>query len=268
MGSKFQKKSNSCGFKRKEQAALDSAVNAIEKHIPITPCGSFTAKDIAITTVGMAIKQLSPTEMCKLPDLKLPSGTTYRTCTNTIDYDILIENNPSLFQEYARQFIKPGRFYTYAIDEVTEPYYGEIVPENEDFIVGGKQKKSTNYFYSYISLYVTVRNRRVTLAVFPVRNSISKLTYIRQFIEIIKKLNCGINVLLLDRGFFSAEIFHFLKNEQILLIMPVKVVGEKMKALLAHKEVREFKYTLYLGNAEAEEITIRRYTTYICKKNG
>ena len=122
------------------------AVSAINAHITITPCGTFTSEDIITTTVGMALNRGSPTSICRVPDLKFPSCTTYHTCTNSLEYDDLEENNVELFQEFSHQFLNKGRYYTFAIDEVNDPYYGEKVPENEDFIVGGKQKKSTNYF--------------------------------------------------------------------------------------------------------------------------
>jgi putative transposase len=268
MGSKFQKKSNSSPFKGKERKTVAMAVEAIKGHITIMPCGTFTHEDIITTTVGMALNKSSPTSICKIPDLKFPSSTTYRTCIDTIGYDELMENNASLFLEFAHQFLFKGRHYTFAIDETNDPYYGEKIEENEDFIIGGKQKKSTNYFYSYVSLYVTIRNRRVTLAVFPVRKSQSKVSNIKQFIEIIRKEGYNIRVLLLDRGFYSAEIFHYLQSEGIPHIMPVKAYGKKLKGLLAQKEIREFKYTIYENGKNPQEIAIKRYTSRRTKKDG
>ncbi len=38
-------------------------------------------------------------------------------------------------------------------------YYGTTSGENEPFIIRSKRKKSTNEFYSYVTLYVTTKDR-------------------------------------------------------------------------------------------------------------
>jgi len=192
--------------------------------------------------------------------LDFPSGTTFRNCIDTIDFESIINNNAALFSEFSHQLLKKGKDYIFAVDEVNDPYYGEKIPENEDFIVGGKQKKSTNYFYSYMSLYVTIRNKRVTLAVFPVRKSVTKVTYIKWFIDIIRSKGYKIKAFLIDRGFWSSEIFHYLQNGFIPFIIPVKAQGEKLKALLNSPEIRQFTYTL-CENTESEiNLNIVRFT--------
>ena len=144
---KYQKKSNTCPFRGKEKKVLDSTIVAVKTHVPITTVGTFSPDEIITTTVGMCLNHYSPTEICKMSGVNFPSGTTYRNCVDTIDFNTLIKDNGALFSEYSHQFLKKGKNYIFAVDEVNDPYYGEKIPENEDFIVGGKQKKSTNYFY-------------------------------------------------------------------------------------------------------------------------
>jgi putative transposase len=151
------------------------------------------------------------------------------------------------------------RYYIFAVDEVADPYYGEKILENEDFIVGGKLKKSTNYFYSYITLYITIRNKRVTLAVYPVRKSETKVSYIKRFIDIIRSKGYLISVLLLDRGFWSAEVFQYLQTENIPHIMPVKAHGEKLKKLLGSKDIRQFTYSLCENSKTEIDLDILRF---------
>lgn len=266
MGSKHQKKSNNCPFRGKEKIALESTIQAIRTHIPIETCGTFTPDDIITTTVGMCLNKCSPTEVCKIPGTDFPSSTTYRTCLDTLELDTLVTNNVALFSEFSHQFLKKGKHYVFAADEVNDPYYGEKIPENEDFIVGGKQKKSTNYFYSYITLYVTVRNKRVTLAVFPVRKSETKVSYLKRFIDLIRSNGYLITVFLLDRGYWSAEVFHYFRDENIPHIVPVKAHGEKLKTLLGTKEVRQFTYTLCEGSENEIELDMIRFTGRIRSK--
>ncbi|MFH0968636.1 MAG: hypothetical protein V1862_13220 [Methanobacteriota archaeon] len=268
MGLKFQKKSDSSEFIGKERAALELVLKTISHHITISACETFSSDDIVSTTVGMALKQSSPTATYKVPNYKFPSATTFWTCLNTIKFEELKKNNVALFREYLHQFLKIGESYVFAIDEVDDCFYGEIVPQNEDHVVGGKQKKSTNFFYRYITLYSTIKHRRVTLAVFPVQNSIKKMSYIQQIIEIIRSEGYGIKILLLDRGFFSRDIYHYLQNEEIPHIMPAKAQGKEMISLLANEELRQFTYILCKNKETALEIEILRYTESRSKKDG
>ena len=73
---------------------------------------------------------------------------------------------------------------------------------------------------------------------------------------------------LLDRGFYSAEIFHYLQIEGIPHIMPVKASGKKLKELLANKQIRDFSYTINENEENAQEIKIKRYTSRRMKKEG
>ncbi|MDP3014366.1 MAG: transposase [Candidatus Subteraquimicrobiales bacterium] len=244
------------------------AVEAIKEHIIITTCGTFSPDEIIITSLGMALNRDSATSFCKIPEMESPSSTTFRTCIDTIDYRQLLLINPFLFGVFSDQLLHKGRYYSFAIDETNDPYYGEIVDENKDFVIGGKQKKSTNYFYSYITLYVVVRNRRVTLAVFPVRKNQNKVITIKQFIDIIREKGYRIRVLLLDRGFYSADLFQYLQNEGIPHIMPVKAYGKKMKELLANNQIRDFSYTIYENGENAQKIKIKRFTFRKTTKNG
>ena len=268
MGIKYQKLSDSSEFIGKERATLELAISSITDLITILPCGTFTPEDIVSTTVGMAMKRYSPTAICKVPNQKIPSATTFWTCVNTLEYDELLKNSTELFRDSLHQLLKKGESYTFATDEVDDPFYGKKVTENEDFVVGGKPKKSTCFFYRYITLYTTMRNRRVTLAVFPVQNSMSKLFFIQQIVKIIRSEGYGIRVFLLDRGFFSWEIFHYLQNEKIPHIMPVKAHGKELIGLLANEEIRQFTYSLNKNKETEQEIEILRYTDSRCKKDG
>lgn len=185
MGSKFQKKSNNSPFIGKEGKTIRMAVGIIKEHITITPCGTFTPDDIIVSTLGMALNRKSATEFCKTPEQMIPSSITYRTCAGTIEYEELLINNQLIFGAFSDQILHKCRYYSFAIDETNDPYYGEIVDENQDFDIGGKQK-SRQIFFILILPTSCYRNKRVTLAVF-LSASRNKVTFIKQFIGIIRE---------------------------------------------------------------------------------
>ena len=81
--------------------------------------------------------------------------------------------------------LKRKKKYDFAVDYTNHPYYGNIDPNNDKYVIRGQVKKSTNAFYSYISLYIIDKDKRFTISVLPVENGISKTDYLKCFIELI-----------------------------------------------------------------------------------
>jgi putative transposase len=105
-------------------------------------------------------------------------------------------------------------------------------------------KDSTTTFYSYVSLYITTKGQRLTLAVFPVKNGVSKVEYIRKFLTIIIDANVNIEVLCLDRGFYSNDVFSFLQEKNIPHIVPVRKQGNELKKILSGNHSPSAQYTM------------------------
>ena len=111
-------------------------------------------------------------------------------------------------------------------------------------------KKSTTTFYSYVSLYITTKGQRQTLAVFPVKKGVSKVEYIRKFLAIISDAKVNIEVICLDRGFYSNDVFSFLQEENIPHIVPVRKHGKELKKILRGNHSRYARYTM-MGTGES-----------------
>jgi putative transposase len=138
--------------------------------------------------------------------------------------------------------LKPGNAYQFAIDFTNDPYYGVTSRENESYIVRSKRKKSTSEFYSYVTLYVTTRDRQLTLAAYPVRQGISKVGYIARCLDQIAELGLEVEVLSLDREFYIQKVFGFLTRVQVPFIVPVKKQSNRMNELLQGTQSRYAEY--------------------------
>ena len=143
---------------------------------------------------------------------------------------------PILLQEVIKT-LKTGKSYEFAADYTNDPYYGKKDQTNEKYVIRGQAKKSTNSFYSYISLYITKKNERFTVSVLPLEQKKTKVEYLSHFIDLIKRLNLKIKVLCLDREFYCTDVFEFLQNNNVPHIVPVIKRGEQMKQIL--KEIRQ-----------------------------
>jgi len=113
-----------------------------------------------------------------------------------LDLDKLIELNNKILIQKPLKTLKPNKKYYFAIDFTNDPYYGKIDSSNEKYVIRGQAKKSSNSFYSYVSLYIINNNERFTISVLPVEKDKSKVYYLNYFINLIK-------ILCLDREFYK-----------------------------------------------------------------
>ena len=144
------------------------AVDAINRNITIPINGPLTQKTLIQSLVGMSANKLSVHSINKSVE-KVPCETSVRYHLSKMDLDSLLELQSKILTYSNDQILVPGKSYHFAIDFTDDPYYGETIDANKDYVIKSKMKDSTTTFYSYISLYITTKGQRVTLAVFPVK---------------------------------------------------------------------------------------------------
>jgi len=241
------------------------AVDAINRNITIPINGQLTQKTIIQSLVGMSASKLSVHSINKVVE-KTPCETSFRYHLSKVDLDSLQEVQSKILIYIKDQILVPGKSYQFAIDFTNDPYYGEIVGTNDGFVIKSKMEDSTTTFYSYVSLYITTKGQRLTLAVFPVKKGVSKVEYIQKFLAIINDLDVNIIVLCLDRGFYSNEVLSFLQSEKIPHIVPVKKHGKDLKKILRGNHSRYAQYTM-MGTKEPLNLTLAIDVHYLQGKN-
>ncbi len=157
-------------------------VAALDQHLSIPIQGQLTQTDLFQALVGMAAMHQSIHSMTRILD-RMPCETSFRYHLKKLAMDDLEQKNTAILTHFVHHVLKPGKAHQFAIDYTNDPYYGETTGENESYIIRSKRKKSTNEFYSYVTLYVTTRDRQMTLAVYPVRQGISKVGYIARCLD-------------------------------------------------------------------------------------
>jgi len=170
--------------------------------------------------------------------------TSLRYHLKKINMDELILSNEKILLQNPLKTLTSGKYYEFAVDLTNDPYYGKTDLSNEKYVIRSQAKKSTNSFYSYISLYITNKNERFTVSVLPVEKDKTMIEYLFYFIDLIKRLNLKIKVLCLDREFYSIDVFEFLRNNGVPHIVPVVKKGEKMKQLLNGNKARSAPYVM------------------------
>ena len=223
---------------------FDLAVAALDQHLSIPIQGSLTQTTVFRTLVGMAAMQQSIHSISSLLE-RSPCETSLRYHLAKLSMADLEAVNTAILSHELSSVLKPGRAYTFAIDYTNDPYYGSAVPENEGYIIRSQLKKSTNDFYSYVTVYAITRNRQVTLAVYPVTKGTSKVAYITRCLEAITAAGLTIQALCLDREFYAYDVIEFLITENVPCIIPVKKQSVAMKQLLNGTQSRFGDYIMH-----------------------
>lgn len=114
---------------------------------------------------------------------------------------------------------------------------------NENDVIRSQAKKSTNLFYSYVSLFIINKNDRFNVSVLSVELNNTK-AIASYFMDLINKLNLMIKVLCLDREFNSIYLVELLQNEGIPFITPVVRNGKEIKQMFIGRKGRYAEYIM------------------------
>ncbi|MEN6519340.1 MAG: transposase [Methanospirillum sp.] len=160
-----------------------------------------------------------------------PCETSLRYHPTKLSIDDLEAVNTAILGHALSSVLTPGTAYTVAIDFTHDPYYGTVVPDNEGFIIRSRLEKSTNDFYSYVTVNAITRDRRVTLTVYSVTEGASRVAFIAPCLDAITATGLKIQALCLDREFYTRKVIAFLKTVQVPFILPVRKHSRAMKHL-------------------------------------
>ncbi len=249
-----------------KKECCDLVVSNLNHFISIPIQGKLTQKKIFQSLVGMAVSHQSIHSISHSLTFA-PCETSLRYHLNKLNISELERMNSQILTHNVQQVLKEGHLYQFAIDFTHDPYYGEIADENQDYIIPNRLKKSTTEFYSYITLYVITKDRQLTLAVFPVRQGLSKVHYLAQCLDVISELGLHIEVLCLDREFYAKKVISFLQGAHVPFIMPVRRHSHRMKSLLEGTKSRFGTYIMKNKPSDLE-LNIAIVVKYFKGKGG
>lgn len=163
---------------------------------------------------------------------------------------------------------------TVAIDFTDKLYYGN---KNDYGVVRTKSQKGTSSCFRYITLNIVIGDAKITLAALPVKPFSNKAKLVDWVLtEAERKVK--INLVLVDRGFFTKDVIRVLEMHHLKFLFPVpknKLVKQmikdahKSKNFVAKYEFKQRKkvvgsFTIFfLFNPDSKERTIwKRYHVF------
>jgi len=198
----------------------------------------------------------------------LPSHTTSLKILHHLDMDEMVRQSSDMLLQAGKNVIRPGQMYTFAIDKTQDPYYGKRDNAPDSYIVGGKNKKSTNYFFTYLTMSIVDQGRHLTLFSIPWQKGMKDIDTIKQCITLIGRIGLKIRCLCLDREFYVGEIFQYLQTEHIPHIVPVPERGTELKAMLNDRKSKTFRYTLNKNTNHPVDLVITDCIVYLKGKKA
>ena len=202
-----------------DKDTLKEVIDCLSQHISIKTQGAFNQTDLFNILIGAASNTDSIENTTK-KFKKSGSGKNirYHLAKFKSFPELEIQLNLALISRLPRR-IKKGKLKL-AIDLNLIPYYGIPSKKEQDYIYRSQAKNGTSSFSAYASLYVILKNKRVTLAVIGVKNNYTSVATISYLLTKVNSLNLKIKSLYLDRGFYSSSVIRWLKALDIPFIMP------------------------------------------------
>jgi hypothetical protein len=221
--------------------------------LPLSMPGVIQSRDLLRVLVFAAASQLSVHQACHQLE-RAPSGPTVlgTLACQLSDLDALKGHvNALLARLIPKGMGKRGRHV--AMDLIALPYHGTVAAAQQDEVCRSKAKCGTTHFFTYATAYAVVQGRRYTLAICRVRAKQTMDHVVRTLLERVGRLGIRIQLLLLDRGFYSVRVMRDLITAELPFIMPAVKRGKQPAtpggptgtyALATEKQSRWTSYTL------------------------
>lgn len=127
-----------------------------------------------------------------------------------------------------------------AIDIHEVPYHGQPCQERNE-IRRSKPRRGTTHFHDYATAYVVREGYRFTLAMAWIRQDDTMVDVLQRLLREVRKCGVKVRLVLLDRGFYSADVVRYLQAARTPFLMPLKAAGRLPKdPCKARRSARRF----------------------------
>src|SRR5262245_27212457 len=219
------------------------AIDSCQPHLDLRGKGKVTA--IVLLTVAFAaaarISSIAET-CCRLRDA--PCEETYAKAlyVNLRALEPIVRKVNAAFRAHLPRALRRRRKrpLRLIVDLTLLPYYGQHPLDSRE-IYRGQRKAGTRSFFAYATAYVLLHGQRFTLAVLPVTRSERLKEVLQELLHLVSKAGLHPGLLLLDRGFYTAEIIRYLQCARRPFLMPVTCHGRDADHPLGPSGSKVFK---------------------------
>jgi Transposase DDE domain len=251
------------------------AIDFCQPHLDFRGKGKVTATILLTVLFAAAARVSSISETCRRP-AGAPGETTYANalyaelfCLEQLKRKVNAAFRAHLPRALRRKRKRPLRVI---IDLTLLPYYGQHPLDSRE-IYRGQRKAGTRSSFAYATAYVLLHGQRFTLAVTPVTRSERLKDVLQELLHLVSQAGLRPGLLLLDRGFYNAEIIGYLQRARRPFLMPVTGHGRDADHPKGPSGSKVFKlmkksgwFTHTVGDAKKKGRA--KATVSICVKRG
>jgi hypothetical protein len=199
------------------------ALDLCQPHLDLRGKGKVTATVLLTIAFAAAARISSISETCgRLRDA--PCEETYAKAlyVNLKALEPIVRKVNAAFRAHLPRALRRPRKrpLRVIVDLTLIPYYGQH-PLDSLEIYRAEKKAGTRSFFAYATAYVLLQGQRFTLAVVPVTRTERLKDVLQELLHLVSKAGLRPGMLLLDRGFYKAEIIRYLQQARRPFLMPV-----------------------------------------------
>lgn len=128
--------------------------------------------------------------------------------------------NTILRSQVPRRVLRGKTAYTLALDPVLVPFHTRVAKRPAE-VLRAHAKAGTHYFHGYASVSIVHHHQRYVLAVYLIRPQQSMVEIVRALLDRVKRLGIKVRRVLLDKEFFSQDVFRLLDRRHYRYILPI-----------------------------------------------
>ena len=205
------------------------AIDFCQPHLDLRGKGKVTATVLLTVAFAAAARCSSIHETCsRLRDAPCDDTYAHALYANLFCLEELKRKVNAAFRAHLPRALrrKRKRPLRLIIDLTLLPYYGQHSLDNPQ-IYRGQAKAGTRSFFAYATAYILLHGQRFTVAVTPVTRSEHLKDVLQELLHLASRAGLRPGLLLLDRGFYKAEIIRYLQQARRPFLMPVICHGRR-----------------------------------------
>lgn len=219
----------------------------------------YNGEDFSSELLYAALSKLSiesASESLILKNARAPSGRQGRRHWERPDYREWWEIKKECLDETFKIFKKRGMLRKKpcaAVDYHDRPYHGD---ENDDMVRGIKPKDGTSWGHTYLSLDIIASGRAVTLDLLPRGKFAQTPKLLRKLLQEGSK-RTKMDIILLDREFFSVDCIKVLLGLGLRFIIPAKDTDEVKRLKRESRWEVPCKLNYTMRSSSGEEVNVK-----------
>lgn len=238
---------------------------SLTNNIPFRERGTCTAETIFDILLRAAGRADSIENTCRTLQ-NVPCGNTVRKSLG--QYESVRETEDAAdktLPDCVPPRIRGGK-QRIAFDYNKLPYYGTPSHAEEPYVSKGKAESGTTLFYTYATLCVIRKGKRVTAAITSVRHDDTYVAVITRLLDYISHSDIKTKCLYADREFFSVPVIRWLKALLIPFVIPVVIRGKNGGTRALVREKRTRKAVCATDSSEYGSVTFDVWVVCVCAR--